>query len=177
MAPGIPNEKSRTVRPVHGPATIHLPLQVYALPFREASVLSLRYTTVFPARLPDIHGFPIAMAKLSTLSYISFLNKHLETVSRNVRFMTHRNKTVHINDLCLSVGVRSDNGHPPPTPHERELLSPPPRPYWPQRDMWRFLASGFPRKKVVGVSSSMIFLYYSRNFQRQTTYVSLQTTP
>jgi hypothetical protein len=39
MAPGIPNEKSRTVRPVHGPATIHLPLQVYALPFREASVL------------------------------------------------------------------------------------------------------------------------------------------
>jgi len=24
MAPGIPKEKSRTVRPVHGPATIHL---------------------------------------------------------------------------------------------------------------------------------------------------------
>src|SRR4029453_11582797 len=58
MAPGIPNEKSRTVRPVHGPATIHLPLQVYALPFREASVISLRYTTVFPASLPDILGFP-----------------------------------------------------------------------------------------------------------------------
>src|SRR4029453_14959026 len=54
MAPGIPNEKSRTVRPVHGPAMIHLPLQVYALPFRKASVLSLQYTTVFPASLPDI---------------------------------------------------------------------------------------------------------------------------
>src|SRR6266851_6641561 len=26
MAPGIPNEQSRTVRPVHGPATIHLPV-------------------------------------------------------------------------------------------------------------------------------------------------------
>src|SRR5882724_5270914 len=25
-APGIPKEKSRTVRPVHGPATIHLPV-------------------------------------------------------------------------------------------------------------------------------------------------------
>src|SRR5207249_10282312 len=84
MAPGIPNEKSRTVRPVHGPATIHLPLQVYALPFREASVQSLRYTTVFPARLPDILGFPRARAKLYTLSYISFINKHVETVSRNV---------------------------------------------------------------------------------------------
>ena len=47
-APGIPKEKSSTVRPVQGPATIHLPLQVYALPFREASVLSLRYTPVFP---------------------------------------------------------------------------------------------------------------------------------
>src|SRR5690348_8976210 len=35
MAPGIPNEKSRTVRPVHGPATIHLPSQGYALPLRE----------------------------------------------------------------------------------------------------------------------------------------------
>jgi hypothetical protein len=177
MAPGIPNEKSRTVRPVHGPATIHLPLQVYALPFREASVLSLRYTTVFPARLPDIRGFPIAMAKLSTLSSISFINKHLETVSRNVRFMTHRNETIHINDLCLRVGFRSDDCHTPHTPHYRGLLSPHPRPYWPQRDMWRFLAYGFPRKKVVGVSSSMVFLYYSRNFQWHTTYVSLQTTP
>ena len=87
MAPGIPNEKSRTVRPVHGPATIHLPLQGYALPLREASVLSLRDTTVFPASLPDILGFPIAMAKLYTPSYISFINKHLETVSRNVRLM------------------------------------------------------------------------------------------
>src|SRR5262247_3886792 len=77
MAPGIPNEKSRTVRPAHGPATIHLPLQVYALPFREASVLSLQYTTVFPARLPDLLGFPIAMAKLHTPSYISFINKAL----------------------------------------------------------------------------------------------------
>src|SRR5215211_6701937 len=28
-APGIPKEKSRTVRLVHGPATIHLPLQGY----------------------------------------------------------------------------------------------------------------------------------------------------
>src|SRR5712692_7756471 len=87
MAPGIPKEKSRTVMPVHGPATIHLPLQVYALPLREASVLSLRYTTVFPASLPDIRGFPIAMAQFYTLSYISFINKHLETVSRNVRLI------------------------------------------------------------------------------------------
>src|SRR6266705_3104711 len=92
MAPGIPNEKSRTVRPVHGPATIHLPLQVYALPFREASVLSLQYITVFPASLPDILGFPIAMAKLYTPSYISFINKHLETVSRNVRILLANSK-------------------------------------------------------------------------------------
>ena len=49
MAPGIPNEKSRTVRPVHGPATVHLLLQVYGLPIREASGLSLGYTTVVPA--------------------------------------------------------------------------------------------------------------------------------
>src|ERR671933_2016165 len=35
-APGIPKEKSRTVSPVHGPATIHLPLQGYALPLRAA---------------------------------------------------------------------------------------------------------------------------------------------
>src|SRR5215831_3844931 len=47
MAPGIPNEKSRTVRPVHGPATIHLSLQGYALSLRDASVLSLRDTTDF----------------------------------------------------------------------------------------------------------------------------------
>src|SRR4029453_4484438 len=68
MAPGIPNEKSRTVRPVYGPATIHLPLQVHALPFREASVLSLQYTTVFPASLPDILGFPRAMRKFGSVS-------------------------------------------------------------------------------------------------------------
>jgi hypothetical protein len=53
-APAIPKEKSRTVRPVHGPAMIHLPLQGYALPCREASVLSLRYTTDFPVSVPDI---------------------------------------------------------------------------------------------------------------------------
>ena len=177
MAPGIPNEQSRTVRPVHGPATIHLPFQVYALPFREASVLSLRYTTVFPARLLDIRGFPRARAQLYTLSSSSFLNTHVETVSSNVRVMTHRNETIHINDLCLRVGFRSDDCHTPHTPHERGLLYPHPRPYWPQRAMWRFLAYGFPRKKVVGVSSSMVLLYYSRNLQWQTTYVSLQTTP
>src|SRR5262245_13907379 len=68
MAPGIPKEKSRTVRSVHGPAMIHLPLQVSALPFREASVLSLQYTTVFPASLPDILGLPIAMAKCGSVA-------------------------------------------------------------------------------------------------------------
>ena len=177
MAPGIPNEKSRTVRPVHGPATIHLPLQVYALSFREVSVLSLRDTMDFPASLPDIPGFPLVMAKSSTLSYISFINKRLETVSRNVRLMTHRNETIQINDLCLGVGFRSDDCHTPHTPHERGLLYPHPRPYWPQRDIWRLLAYGFPRTKVVGVPSSMVLLYSSRNFQWHTTYVSLQTTP
>ena len=55
-APGIPKEKSRTVRPVHGPATIHLPFQGYALPLHEASVLSLRDTTDFPASVPNILG-------------------------------------------------------------------------------------------------------------------------
>ena len=55
-APGIPKEKSRTVRPVHGPATMYLPLQGYALPCREASGLSLWDTTDFPARVPDILG-------------------------------------------------------------------------------------------------------------------------
>src|SRR5215467_14162593 len=47
MAPGIPSEKSRTVRPVHGPATLHLPLQGYALSLRDVSVLSLWDTTDF----------------------------------------------------------------------------------------------------------------------------------
>src|SRR5713101_2995134 len=106
-APGIPKEQSRTVRPVHGPATIHLPLQGYVLPLRAASVLSLQYTPGFPARWPDIRGFPRAMAQLSTLSSISCIHKHLETVSRNVRCMTPRNETIPINDLCLSVGLRS----------------------------------------------------------------------
>src|SRR5262245_15923993 len=116
MAPGIPNEKSRTVRPVHGPATIHLPLQMYALPFREVSVLSLRGTTIFPASLPDILGFPIAMAKLYTPRSISFINKHLETASRNVCCMIHQHETIHINDLHLSGGFRLDDCHTPHTP-------------------------------------------------------------
>src|SRR4030095_7644534 len=47
-----------------------------------------------------------------TLSCISFINKHLETVSSNVRCMTHRNETIQINDLCLSVGFRSDDVTP-----------------------------------------------------------------
>src|SRR5713101_4056627 len=86
-APGIPKEQSRTVRPVHGPATIHLPLQGYVLPLRAASVLSLQSTPGFPASVPDILGLPIAMAQLSTLSSISCIHKHLETVSRNVRIL------------------------------------------------------------------------------------------
>jgi hypothetical protein len=109
-APGIPNEKSRTVRPVHGPATIYLPLQVYALPCRDASVLSPQYAPGFPASVPDILGLPIATAQWYTPSSIVCIKKHVEIVSSNVRFMTHWNETIDINDLCLSVGVRSDGG-------------------------------------------------------------------
>jgi hypothetical protein len=87
MAPGIPNEKSRTVRPIHGPATIHLPLQVYALPCREASVLSLQYASGFPASVPDILGLPIARAQFDTPSSIFCIKKHVETVSSNVRIL------------------------------------------------------------------------------------------
>jgi len=55
-APGIPREKSRTVRPVHGPATIHLRLQGDALRCREASALSLRHTMGVPTRMPGTLG-------------------------------------------------------------------------------------------------------------------------
>ena len=64
---------------------------------------------------------PIALAKCSTLSYLSCINKHLETVSSNVRCLTHRHETIHINNLYRSGGCRSDDCHPPHTPHARGL--------------------------------------------------------
>lgn len=52
MAPGMPNEKSRTVRPVHGPATVH---------------------PRFSQNLPDGPGFQIDAALWDTSNYYTAL--------------------------------------------------------------------------------------------------------
>ena len=54
MAPGIPSEKSRTVRPVHGPATVHLPFEAYGHELGQASSLSLQCVTGSPSSLQEI---------------------------------------------------------------------------------------------------------------------------